>query len=182
MEAGDDAGQGVDLPGAELARCRQPVIERRLREAAHLHRVFERPRCFGGAKDRRRFRAENGHHLQIELRRQPPVQAQLFFAVEAPRRQRREVEEAEIHRLLDLVGVIARQQDVGDVGLDLLDTCNRMRIARRIAKRCDQRRLIDSLLGHRRAQSSPRFLRRLMPLEAYSWRSSDICASSVATR
>jgi hypothetical protein len=54
----------------------------------------------------------------VQRRRKAPIQPQ-FLVTEAPAHgQCREVEERETHRLLELVGQRASEQDPGDVGLD----------------------------------------------------------------
>lgn len=48
---------------------------------------------------------------QIHLRAEPPIEAQLLCAVGAAALDGGEVQEAEVHRLLELVGVTAGEQD-----------------------------------------------------------------------
>ena len=57
-------------------------------------------------------------HVEVERRRGAPVQAQFLVAVVAALRNAAEVEERQAQRLAQLVGVIARQQQRRDVGLD----------------------------------------------------------------
>ena len=63
-------------------------------EAAHLDRVVERRPA--AAQARRGGRAGDRHHVQIELRRGAAVECELERAVMLARRQRTEVEKAEV--------------------------------------------------------------------------------------
>ena len=56
-------------------------------------------------------------HVQVQLRGQPPVQAQLFVTKKAAAFERREIDEAERHGLLHLVGEFSGEEDPGNVGL-----------------------------------------------------------------
>jgi hypothetical protein len=96
-------------------------------ELAHLQCVLERrpfaadPRMGDFSRDRQ--------HREIEIGREPTVEAQLFLAIESPLLQRGEIQKAEIERLLQLVGVRAGQQYIGDVRLQVLDFIDGMRVA-----------------------------------------------------
>ena len=65
-------------------------------------------------------------------------QAALLAGV-APRGQGAEVHEREAHRLLDLVGELARQQHPGAVRFHQLDAVDGVCVARRLQQRGDQR-------------------------------------------
>ena len=82
-----------------------------------LHRVLDRRRPARRPRSAVRA-ARDRHHVQVELRRGAPVEAQLLLAVVAARCQRAEIEERQAHRLLHLVGVVAGEQHPGDVRLD----------------------------------------------------------------
>ena len=73
----------------------------------------------GPPSDRRVDAAGDRHDLEVELGRESPIQTQLLFAEESPRRERREIEEAEIDCLLDLVRVRSGQQHERNVRLEL---------------------------------------------------------------
>src|SRR5690606_7958901 len=68
------------------------------------------------------FAAADRQNLSVERRRETLVETQLLVAEVLAAGQFGEVEEAEIHRLLDLVGVGAGEQNPGDVGFDDLET------------------------------------------------------------
>jgi hypothetical protein len=53
----------------------------------------------------------NGANIKIEIGRGPPVERQFGAASILSRRQRREIEIAQIHRPLELENLIARQKD-----------------------------------------------------------------------
>ena len=118
VEGGHSRREAVDVGGAEQAGVEQPARERALRKFAHLHRVFQRrPRS---ADDRRGDAARDRHDLEVERGGEATVEAQLLLAEESARFERREIEEAEIDRLLDLVREGSRQQDVRNVRLEHL--------------------------------------------------------------
>ncbi|MNJ56898.1 hypothetical protein D3C77_524620 [compost metagenome] len=87
-------------------------------------------RRFGAAADRQ--------HLQVQVWRQALVQAQLFMAEVLPCFQAGEVEKAEVHRLLDLVGERAGEQNPGDMRLDDLEAIHRMRVEGGVLQGGDQ--------------------------------------------
>jgi hypothetical protein len=82
-------------------------------------------------------RSGDRHHREVPAGGGAAVEAQLLLAAAAPRLEGAEIEEAEAHRLLDLVGEIAREQHPGDVRLDLLDLRDRVGVAPRVGERGD---------------------------------------------
>ena len=136
VERGDERRQRVDLRSAERPARERATRERVLRKLAHPDRVF----------DRRTRAAEGGpvggpgdrDDVEIELRREAPVQRELELAVPAALVERREVREAQLHRLLELVGVAAGQEHVRNVRLDQLDALDAGAVHRGIAQRGDE--------------------------------------------
>ena len=139
-------------PGDVLRRQRAApahmVQPRCLVEAAHLHRELHRPQIVFGAglaPARIAWRADDGPHAQVDVGGRPvvlleaPVHADLGLAGVAPRGQCAEVHEREAHRLLDLVGELARQQHPGAVRFRQLDAVDGVCVARRLQQRGDQR-------------------------------------------
>lgn len=57
----------------------------------------------------------NRHDIQIEIRNEAAVEAQLLLAEVAPELQRAEVQKSQIHRFFQLVGVVAGQKDPRNV-------------------------------------------------------------------
>ena len=150
VESGDLRGQRVDVGGTQRAGCQHPARERLLRELAHLHRVLDDGPIT--TNDRPVDAAGDRDDVEIDRRREPAIEAQLLLAVELPLREGREVQEPEVDRLLDLVGVRARQQHVRDVRLQVPDALaagpedggvgerrNQPRLARRVAGRAHRR-------------------------------------------
>jgi len=90
--------------------------ERVLRKAAHPDRILHRRALPSNGK----VRALPGdwHDPQVQRRSRAAVQPHFLLAIEPPYVERGEIEEPEIHRLLDLVRMDARQQDRGDVRFD----------------------------------------------------------------
>ena len=141
MEPGDAPCHARQVPFLQLAPV-QPLTERRvLREAAHLHDVLHDgpgPAGRGGAGigllsgGKRRSEPEVAVHpdqrrdAQIDVRGQPPVQEDLLAAIAPASLQGREVQEAQVHRLLHLVGEVAGEEDHRDVGVVHLDGHRRM--------------------------------------------------------
>jgi len=70
--------------------------------------------------------ATNLDHIEIDVWSKTPIEAQLFVAEMAPLIQRRKIEETEINRFLDLVNVVAGQNDPGNMRFDQVQTINRM--------------------------------------------------------
>ena len=138
MELGDHGGERVDMRRVERPARKGTAGERFLRKLAHPDRILQhRPvatyaRSLGHAADLDEF--------QVQFRSEPAVQPQFLLAVMAAQPERGEVQEAEVHGLLDLVGVLARQQDPRDVRFQHPHAAHRVRIARRIQERREQRR------------------------------------------
>ena len=109
---------------------RQPLEHPALVELAHLDRVIEDRSI--AANVGAGSAAGDRHHCQIQLGSEPPVQAQLLFAAMLPALQSGEIQEAEVQRLLELVGVLAGEKDIGDVRFEVLDAPHRMRIGVRL--------------------------------------------------
>ena len=67
-------------------------------------------------------------HVQVDVGREPPVEAHLLATEVPPARERGEIEEAEVHRLLDLVHALAGEEHPGDVCLDELHPIHGVRV------------------------------------------------------
>ncbi|MNJ62024.1 hypothetical protein D3C77_578430 [compost metagenome] len=107
-----------------------------MRELAHLQRIFDRRAR--AIQLRRLLATGDRQYLQVQAGGHALVQAQFFFAEVLACRQRGEVEKAEVHRLLDLVGELAGENDPGDVCFDDPQVVDRMRIEGRILQGGDQ--------------------------------------------
>ncbi|MNT48777.1 hypothetical protein D3C72_1855770 [compost metagenome] len=100
-------GHLVDVLGGQFTVGLQGAEHLVLRELAHFQRVLDR---FAFATQLRRFGATGDRQdVQVQAFGQALVQAQLFVAEVLACGQFGEIEEAEIHRLLDLVGIVASQ-------------------------------------------------------------------------
>jgi hypothetical protein len=62
------------------------------------------------------------------MRRQAGVEPQLLLAKEMPPLRGGEIEETQIHRFLQFVGIISRQEDMGYMGFDMLHPRHWVRI------------------------------------------------------
>ena len=127
MEARDARGEAVYLFGTQFAALRQVVERVFRREAAHLHRVFER--SARTAETRRIRTAGDPHDTEVIAGSQTPVQPHLLVAGLTAQRKRAEIEESEIDGFLDLVGVIAGEQHPGDMRLDQPHLADGMAVA-----------------------------------------------------
>ena len=119
LEGGHRTRQGVDLGGPQGAARGALGQQGAGRKAAHVHGPFDRLRGIA-TQARRRRRAGDRQHLQVQLGRAAAVDAQLLLAGGAALRQGAEVQEVQRQRLLDLVGMLARQQQPGNVGFEAL--------------------------------------------------------------
>ncbi len=136
VEACDLLGQSVDMRIGQLAAGLDLGQQLGLRELAHLQHVLE---GIAVAADHRSIRrAGDRQHFQVEVRCHALVEAQLFFAEMLARGQIGEVEEAEVHRLLDLVGVLAGEDHPGNMGFDDPKAFGGVRIQGRILQGGDQ--------------------------------------------
>ena len=114
METGNLAGQGFDQLAADPVH---QIGQDRVRiEAAHAYRPVDRrsvavhPRCLGRPGDRA--------NPQIDLWRQPSIQAQFLETGLVAGLEIDEVEEPQIQRFLELIGQVTGQDHAGDVGVD----------------------------------------------------------------
>ena len=138
MEPGDLGGKCVDLRRVECPARKGAAGERLLRKLAHLDRILQHRPVATHARSP--GRAADLDEFQVQFRGEPAVQPQLLLAVMAAQPERGEVQEAEVHGLLDLVGVLARQQDPRDVSFQHPHAAHRVRIARWIQERREERR------------------------------------------
>ena len=74
---------------------------------------------------------------EIEIRAEPAIQPDLFFAACAPLFERAVVQEPKIDRLLYLVRVLARKEDARDVRLNDFDRLHGMRVGGRACEAGD---------------------------------------------
>ncbi len=160
MEMREARGQRVYLLITQFAPFRQLVERRVSRKLAHFYSIFKRLPCTIDTRCDRT--AGDGDTLQIIVRRQPPVQAQLFHTVLMAQFQRTEIEKSQIDRLLDLVGKRTRKQYPGNMRLDQLQLCYRMVVTDRIGQqRMNQRR--QYFMEHRRDSPAKFLARRANP-------------------
>src|SRR5262249_39113351 len=113
-ERRESRGERAQRLGVERSTLEPPIEPRVVRELAHLDGVLDRRL----SADARGFRIPaDRHDAQVELRREPPIEPQLFPAEVPPAIERAEVEEWKFDGLLDLVGVRAGQEYPRDVRL-----------------------------------------------------------------
>ena len=120
VEVRKKGGHLVDVSGGERPRLEPAVGAQLVRQAHHVD----------GPVDDLALRAEmvsplriapHGHEPQVRPRRQPGVEEQLRLTCAPSRIERAEVEERELHGLLDLEDLGLRQEHPRHVGLAQLD-------------------------------------------------------------
>ena len=136
MEGGDG---GAD--GEQVARVRGAAMEMRsqcrgLVVAPHLDGVVESV----GVMFRRDAQSvrpawDQGDDAEVQRRREAPVECDLSSTARAPSQRCLVVEKGEPDWFLDLVGLVAGQEDPGDVRLAQLDGVGAVRIGRRVEQR-----------------------------------------------
>src|SRR5690606_6859023 len=129
------------------------------RELAHLQGIFDDRRVLAEAG--RLQAAADGYDLTIQRRGKALVEAQLLLAEVLAAGQFGKVEEAEVHRLLDLVGVGASEQKPGNVGFNDLKTLHGVGVEGRILQGGDQGLAHGSILTFR--QEKPALWRERRP-------------------
>jgi len=72
----------------------------------------------------------DAHYAEVEFGCQPPVEPEFLLAEMASFLQGAEIQEAQVHRLLELVRIVPGEEDVGYVGLYDLDVRDGMGIGR----------------------------------------------------
>ena len=127
MQPTQALGELIDVLRLQATALNQLLPEPVLRESAHPQSDVDD--CAAPAQGGQPALARDGDDVEIELRRKSPIQAQFLLAEMAPQRQGREVQEAEVHRLLDLVGTGAVEQHERDVGFDQSNRLPGMRCA-----------------------------------------------------
>jgi hypothetical protein len=122
----------------QLAAREHSIQPRLFGKLDHLDGVFDG--LAGTIEPGGSGRAGNGDHAKIECFRQTPVQTQFLLAIEAAFVERAEIEEPEIHRFLDFVGVGAGEDDPGNMRFDHVNVLHRMVVAGGIEQRLNQGR------------------------------------------
>jgi hypothetical protein len=120
VEAGDLFREIEHQRARKVPARGHPVEQRLLIEALHHHDPIE-----DGAGSAQRQppvgRAQDRADLLVELGRCPPIERQLGTAGLLAQRRRRIVQVGEPHGPLQLVGLIASEEDDGSVGVDARD-------------------------------------------------------------
>ena len=106
---GDFVGQTVDVCSRDSSLLQQMAENCLLRELIHLDGELDR--CAGSIHKRMTGTAGDGHDVEIQRRRQPTIQLQFLPAEKTPLPEHRKIDEAEIGRFLDFVGVLFGQKN-----------------------------------------------------------------------
>ncbi|MCY1394034.1 hypothetical protein D9M71_89480 [compost metagenome] len=137
VEIGDLPGQGIDVRFAQFAACLHFAEQTFLGELAAFEHVLDGRT--GTVQYWRILAAGDRQDFEVQAFSQALVEAQLFLAEVLAGFEAGEVEEAEVHRLLDLVDVGAGEKYPGNVGLDQPEVLYRMREEGRVLQGGDQR-------------------------------------------
>ena len=122
----------LDVLVFDLA-AQEALFERRvLRQALHLDRPIDR------LADRFHSGRRHRHHPEVDLRRQTPIEAHFLLAEMLAFLGRGEIDEAEAHGFLDLVGETVGQEDDRDVRLTNADLSRRRGVRLRARQQTDQ--------------------------------------------
>jgi hypothetical protein len=117
-EAAADRGQRGVVLAAVRDVCREGA---RLVEPPHLHHMVDRIGCAGGGELHALRGRDDGPRAEVDVGREPAVEAHLLLAHRAPSVRGSVVDERQHDRLLELVRALAHEEDARDVGLAQLD-------------------------------------------------------------
>ena len=131
----------------------EPLVQQRgLGKTAHPHRVVDhragriaQPRLSGAATD--------WNTVKVQIWRQTTIQPQFLFTVVFPPGQTGKIEKTQIQGLFDFIGIVAGQQNMRNMGLQMVDLRHRLWITRWLQQRRNQRRLVIGLMGLHGADS-----------------------------
>jgi hypothetical protein len=131
VEARQARREGVEVRAAERGGGEPHVGARLVGEAHHAHRPVDEGTLAG--EPVAPIDQPHRDHAEVDVGREPPVERHLGLAGLPPLLEGAKVEEAQLDRLLDLVGLGVRQEDPGVVGLAQLDP-RRLGKRRRVAQ------------------------------------------------
>ena len=130
--AGDHVGQRLSEVIGERALLLAMAEHGFLREAAHMHRPFDD--LAAATELQATFVAHNRHQPKIDARCVRPIDLHLAHGSGVARMQRREIDEAQVHPLAQLVGILADEKDAGDVGFNDINVFAVRSVRSRIAQ------------------------------------------------
>src|SRR3990167_115740 len=136
VEVGNLFGQGVDMRFTQFPARLHVTEQLALRELTHFQRVFDG--WTSAAELRGIDAAADRQYFKVEVLSQALIEAQLFLAEVFACAQLGEVEKAEIHRLLELVGKGDGEHHPGNMGFDNLELLYGMGVEGRVLQCGDQ--------------------------------------------
>ena len=136
-------GQCIKHRAVDGAIGQQATGQSTLRKFTHLDGIVDDVAAIAAAAKNpgARLAAADRHHIQVKLRCKAAIQVQLFIAEMFARRQLREIKEAQVERLLDLVGIVAREDHPRNMRFQQLETVHRVIKSVAAAQRRDPLRL-----------------------------------------
>lgn len=147
MERRDFQRERVDVRCRHRAAREHSTEQRVLRELPHLYGVLENRTVT--ANGRIVHASRDRHDFQIDARREAAVQPEFLFTVEVAGGKRREVQEFQVNRFLNLVSVRPRQQNVRDVCFQDGDALDFATVHCGITQRPNERCLARDAFGRR---------------------------------
>jgi len=141
VKIGNALHQLVDMPDFKLSLLRQLTQQTARGKLPHTHCIFQYrsvtagPRILG--------RPGNSDNIQIDLRSEAAVKAQLLVAIKMPFFQGGIIKETEVDRLFELVHELTGQEDRRDVGLEELYLFDRVWVEGWIGKGLDELDVVD---------------------------------------
>ena len=130
--AGDHVGQRLGEVVGQRALLLAMAEHGLLREAAHVHGPFDD--LAAAAELQAPFVAHDRHQPKIDAGRVRPVDLHLAHGSGVARMQRREIDEAQVHALAQLVGILADEEDARDVRFNDVDAFAVRSVRSRIAQ------------------------------------------------
>src|SRR5581483_9752083 len=118
-----------------MALCQQVVELGVTRELAHFHGILDR--LAQSRESRGAIFQGDGTHIQVEVRRESPVQPHLFMTKKSAALERAHVDEREADGALDLVSKLPRQEYPRYMGLHERHGLDPVRICPRV-QQCGQ--------------------------------------------
>ncbi len=137
VKSGHPLGECVDERRVERTAAQEVVEAVFALETAHLHRVVDRRAR--PAEHGQGGRAGDRNDLEVQLRRRAPVERELALAEMPACVERGEIEKAQVDRLFQLVGGVAREQHARDMRFDQADLGARMHGVERTPQSAQER-------------------------------------------
>ena len=135
MKSTDELGNFVDVRLSQFSPLETAIELLILREAPHPDSVFHYPAL--AVEPELLSVPSKGDHVKVQVRGQPAIDTEFLGAEVRSPLEGAEVQKPQVHRFLDLVGVVTCENDPGNMGLDQLHAAHGMREAAGIQQHPD---------------------------------------------